>query len=153
MLGCTSRDIVGSIYEFNNYKSKDFQLFSNKMEFTDDSILTFATADWLLSEGDICEYYARYAKQYSCPMGGYGSGFIRWVRRMAEGDYSPYNSCGKGSAMRVGPVGWAFDTKEEILLSFRQNVPIIILRASKAHKQLLFVCLWLDPRSQRTLYA
>lgn len=115
MLGSIIGDIVGSIYEFNNFKSKNFQLFSNKMEFTDDSILTVATSDWLLSGGDICEYYARYAKQFPCPMGGYGSGFLQWVRRTAEGDYSPYNSCGNGAAMRVGPVGWAFDTKEEIL--------------------------------------
>ena len=53
MLGGIIGDIVGSIYEFNNCKSKDFQLFSNKMEFTDDSILTVATADWLLSGGNI----------------------------------------------------------------------------------------------------
>lgn len=115
MLGGIIGDIVGSIYEFNNHKSKDFQLFSNKMEFTDDSVLTVATADWLLSGGNICEYYARYAKQYPCPMGGYGSGFIGWVSKTAEGDYSPYNSCGNGSAMRVGPVGWAFDSTEEIM--------------------------------------
>lgn len=115
MIGGIIGDIVGSIYEFDNYKSKDFKLFSNMSELTDDSILSIATADWLLSGGSVSEYYAEYAKQYPCPMGGYGSGFMSWVRRTAEGDYSPYNSCGNGSAMRVGPVGWAFDTKEDIL--------------------------------------
>jgi len=115
MLGSIIGDIIGSIYEFDNCKSKDFQLFSNRMEFTDDSILTLATADWLLSGGNSCVYYSQYAKQYPCPMGGYGSGFLQWVRRTEAGDYSSYNSCGNGSAMRVGPVGWAFNTKKDVL--------------------------------------
>ena len=115
MIGGIIGDIVGSIYEFDNCKSKDFQLFSNRMEFTDDSILTVATADWLLSGGNSCMYYSKYAKKYPCPMGGYGGGFQQWVWRTAEGDYSSYNSCGNGSAMRVGPVGWAFSEKKDIL--------------------------------------
>lgn len=107
MIGSIIGDIVGSIYEFSNIKTKEFPLFSKYCEFTDGSILTVTTADWLLYGGDAAKYYSRYAATHDCPMGGYGSGFSLWVSRMlTDGDFSPYNSCGNGSAMRVGPVGW-----------------------------------------------
>ena len=107
MLGAIIGDIVGSIYEFSNIKRKDFPLFGKYCDFTDDSILTVATADWLLHGGDVAKYYSNYAADNDCPMGGYGSGFRRWITRtIVEGDFSPYYSCGNGSAMRVGPVGW-----------------------------------------------
>lgn len=116
MIGSIIGDIVGSIYEFNNIKTKSFPLFSDDKEYTDDSILTFATADWLLHGGNIAHYYCKYATDYPCPTGGYGTSFKGWaIRAERMGDYSPYNSCGNGSAMRVGPVGWAFDTKEDVL--------------------------------------
>lgn len=54
-------------------------------------------------------------------MGGYGNGFERWIERADYGDFSPYNSCGNGSAMRVGPVGWAFSSKEEILVAAKYS--------------------------------
>ena len=107
MLGAIIGDIIGSKYEFQNIKTKDFPLFGKYCDFTDDSILTVATADWLLHGGEVATYYSNYAADNDCPMGGYGSGFRRWVTRtIVEGDFSPYNSCGNGSAMRVGPVGW-----------------------------------------------
>ena len=116
MLGAIIGDIVGSKYEFHNIKTKDFPLFGKYCDFTDDSILTIATADWLLHGGNVAEYYSNYAANNDCPMGGYGSGFRRWITRtIVDGDFSPYNSCGNGSAMRVGPVGWAFDTEQEVL--------------------------------------
>ena len=107
MIGSIIGDIVGSKYEFQNIKTKDFPLFSKYCDFTDDSILTVATADWLLHGGEVAKYYSNYAADNDCPMGGYGSGFRRWITRtIVDGDFSPYNSCGNGSAMRVGPVGW-----------------------------------------------
>lgn len=116
MYGSIFGDIVGSIYEFHNIKTKDFDLVKLSMEITDDSILTMATADWLLHGGDVARYYSEYANAYPNPKGGYGAGFAQWAKRSRrDGDFSPYNSCGNGSAMRVGPVGWAFDTKEETL--------------------------------------
>lgn len=118
MIGSIIGDIVGSVYEFTyqNIKTKDFPLFSERGNYTDDSILTVATADWLLHGGNVAEYYSRYGAKYPFPMGGYGGNFQLWIARSSvRGDYSPYNSCGNGSAMRVGPVGWAFDTKEETL--------------------------------------
>lgn len=107
MLGGIIGDIVGSKYEFHNIKTKVFPLFGKYCEYTDDSILAIATADWLLHGGEVAQYYSNYAADNDCPMGGYGSGFRRWVTRtIVEGDFRPYNSCGNGSAMRVGPVGW-----------------------------------------------
>jgi len=124
MIGSIIGDIAGSIYEFtpNNIKTKEFDLFSPEGSFTDDSILTVATADWLLHGGEIAHYYSRYGQEYPYPMGGYGGSFFLWlVRTATKQDYSPYNSCGNGSAMRVGPVGWTFDTKEEVLTKARES--------------------------------
>lgn len=116
MLGSIIGDIVGSIYEFDNIKTKDFPLFEAKMEATDDSILTLSTASWLLNGGNVANYYADFANRYPYPMGGYGTSFKNWAinyKRLGGG--SAYQSCGNGSAMRVGPVGWAFDTEEEVM--------------------------------------
>ncbi len=112
MIGAIIGDIVGSVYEFANIKTKHFPLFEPRMEFTDDSILTVATADWLLRGGMVGDFYRCYAMRYPDPMGCYGSMFEQWVR---SGGRQAYNSCGNGSAMRVGPVGWAFDTEQEVL--------------------------------------
>ena len=122
MIGAIIGDTVGSIYEFDNIKTKDFELFSGDSVPTDDSILTFATADWILHGGESWKYYVKHAHEYECPMGGYGSGFIRYVQKALVGSKAePYNSCGNGSAMRVGPVGWAFETKEETLAKAKES--------------------------------
>lgn len=122
MIGSIIGDIVGSTYEFRNIKTKDFPFFTDGSEYTDDSILTFATADWLLHGGDVARIYSGYASKYSDPMGGYGGSFSVWVvRSQREGVYLPYNSCGNGSAMRVGPVGWAFDNEEDVLRHARMS--------------------------------
>lgn len=121
MIGSIIGDIAGSTYEFANIKTKNFELLASGQEFTDDSVLTFATADWLLHGGEPCDYYYRYAQAYPSPMGGYGTGFASWVYRHRHGDTRPYNSCGNGAAMRVGPVGWAFATEAETLAAARQS--------------------------------
>lgn len=121
MLGSVIGDVVGSIYEFDNIKTKDFEFFQEEMAFTDDSVLTLATADWLLKGGNAAEYYIKYARNYPYPMGDYGGSFKRWVRNSQDGIEPPYNSCGNGSAMRVGPVGWAFKTKEETLSAAKES--------------------------------
>ena len=124
MIGSIIGDIVGSIYEFtpNNIKTKQFEFFNPNGSYTDDSILTFATADWLLHGGEVAHYYSKYGEKHPWPMGGYGGGFKLWlVRSIRHQDYRPYNSCGNGSAMRVGPVGWAFDTIEEILAKAKES--------------------------------
>lgn len=118
MIGSIIGDIVGSIYEFSNIRTKDFEFFGRYVEYTDDSILTLATADAILAGrlAQVADYYVRYAEAYPTPMGGYGNSFQNWVIQKTRTGYAPaYNSCGNGSAMRVGPVGWAFDTKNDIM--------------------------------------
>ncbi len=129
MLGAIIGDTVGSVYEFNNIKTTDFPLFGIRSNYTDDSIMTMAVADWLLTDPqhgmDTLEAsFLNFAKRYPCPMGGYGGGFNRWLfRPEALGDYGsrdckkgtrhPYNSFGNGSAMRCSANGWMFDTLDE----------------------------------------
>ena len=120
MLGSIIGDIVGSVYERRNMKTKDFQLFSPRGHFTDDSVMSIATADWLLHGGECASYYAKWGNCY--PRVGYGRAFREWLWKKKHGEVAlPYNSCGNGSAMRVGPVGWAFQTKEETLEAARQS--------------------------------
>ena len=78
--------MVGSIYEFANAKRMDFPFFSERSTYTDDSIITVAVAEWLLSDnthshGKLKEIMVRYANIYPCPMGGYGRGFSHWLFR------------------------------------------------------------------------
>ena len=119
MKGAIIGDIVGSRFEWENIKTKDFELFvEGASDFTDDSVLTLATAQALMevsmdSEAKTYheafrEAYIHFAKRY--PGHGYGGRFSRWLR---GSDHSPYNSCGNGSAMRVSPVAWAARTLEE----------------------------------------
>lgn len=129
MLGAIIGDTVGSVYEFHNIKTMNFPLFSPESNYTDDSIMTMAVADWLLKDPthgmDALEAsFISFARKYPCPMGGYGGGFNRWLFFPEElGDYEsgdfkpgtrhPYNSWGNGSAMRASANGWMFDTLEE----------------------------------------
>ncbi len=117
MLGAIIGDIVGSVYEFANIKTKDFPLFTQGCSITDDSILSFATADWLIHGGKAGKYYLEYAMKYPDPMGGYGSGFNCWVNNSRHlGNVAPpYNSCGNGSAMRISPVGWFANSEDAVM--------------------------------------
>lgn len=66
MIGSILGDIAGSVYEFHNIKTKEFPFLTPQKGYTDDSILTLATADWLLHGGDCATYYFRYATRYPC---------------------------------------------------------------------------------------
>lgn len=112
MTGAIAGDIIGSVYEFDNIKTTDFPLFTNESDYTDDTIMTVAVADWLLNRGDLAEVMQRYGREYPYPTGGYGGRFSGWLR---EKDPLPYNSWGNGSAMRVSAVGWMFDSLEKTL--------------------------------------
>ena len=79
MLGAIVGDIVGSIYEFNNHRSKDFPLFGEGCDFTDDTILTVAIADCLMQNGNYGEYIKNYARKYPKVKGGYGGRFAQWI--------------------------------------------------------------------------
>lgn len=112
MTGAIAGDIIGSVYEFDNIKTTDFPLFTNESDYTDDTIMTVAVADWLLNGGDLAKVMQRYGRKYPYPTGGYGGRFSGWLR---EKDPLPYNSWGNGSAMRVSAVGWMFDSLEKTL--------------------------------------
>lgn len=104
MIGAIIGDIVGSRFEFNNYRGTDFELFHKDCSFTDDTICTIAVADWLLNNDgrSLAEIMRQWCRRYPAPAGGYGASFRHWV----FSDSGPYNSFGNGSAMRVSPVGW-----------------------------------------------
>jgi ADP-ribosylglycohydrolase len=110
MLGAITGDIVGSIYEWNNIKTKEFDLFSPGCFFTDDSILTVALAEAILHDLDYGQVMRKYYHQY--PDSGYGGSFHNWAQ---SSNAEPYNSWGNGSAMRTSAIGYAFNTLEEVL--------------------------------------
>jgi ADP-ribosylglycohydrolase len=110
MIGAIAGDIIGSFYERHRIKTKDFPLFPAGSRFTDDTVLTVALADAILSgkdyDGLMREYYRNY------PHAGYGGLFRQWAQDPGSG---PYNSFGNGSAMRISPVGFACTTLEDVL--------------------------------------
>lgn len=110
MIGALAGDIIGSVYEWNNIKTKEFPLFSNKCFFTDDTILTVALADSILANTPYVDNLRNFYRLY--PDGGYGGNFSRWAQsRNSE----PYNSWGNGAAMRISPVGYAYNDLEVVL--------------------------------------
>ncbi len=111
MIGAISGDIIGSIYEWKNIKTKQFVLFSPDCCFTDDSVLTVALAESILTGTDYASLMKSYYRRY--PDAGYGGFFHQWAQTR---DARPYNSWGNGAAMRISPVGFAFPTLEEVLL-------------------------------------
>lgn len=119
MLGAIAGDMIGSPYEANNHRSTEFPLFSRQSSFTDDTVLTVAIADAILSGGGYRDSVLAYARRY--PDAGYGGTFRKWMWR---DDPKPYNSWGNGSAMRVSPVGWAFATVDEVLDQAGQSARI-----------------------------
>lgn len=135
MLGAVIGDIAGSVYEFSNTKDYNFEMFPTGSNFTDDTVMTMAVAEWALNN-DICadikaqtklleSIIVDVAKNVPCPMGGYGAGFHTWLfhperlidyrtGRVASGR-CPYNSWGNGSAMRTSSVGWLYDDMDTTL--------------------------------------
>lgn len=107
MLGAIIGDIVGSVYEFSNIKTKEFELFKPDCRFTDDTVMTCAVADAIMNGGSEKDFILS-MKKYGCmyPHAGYGGRFRVWLRSM---DTEPYNSFGNGSAMRVSPCAWVMD--------------------------------------------
>jgi ADP-ribosylglycohydrolase len=110
MLGAIVGDVVGSVYEWNNHRSKEFPLFQKCSVFTDDSVLSVALADAILNGTDYAAVMRRYGRRY--PRAGYGGMFRSWLTDPAMG---PYNSFGNGAAMRISPAGWAYETLDETL--------------------------------------
>lgn len=110
MIGAIAGDIIGSVYEFERIKTKDFPLFGPGCEFTDDTVLTCAVAQAVMTDGDYRRAVLDFGRRY--PDASYGGGFRAWL---AASRPKPYNSWGNGSAMRASPVGFAFDTVDDVL--------------------------------------
>ncbi len=120
MTGAIFGDIVGSVYEFRNTKTKNFELFSKGCHFTDDSVMTLAVAKALLQYDrtqnmnvfkDIL-ITTMHALGRAYPYAGYGGKFFWWLLKQSR---EPYQSFGNGSAMRVSPVAWYANSLEESL--------------------------------------
>lgn len=119
MVGAILGDIIGSVYEFRNYKAKDFPLFSRRSTFTDDTVMTLAVADALMKvtpedHDDVIRAQLVHSMQTigrHYPRCGYGGRFIGW---MFSDRPQPYNSCGNGSGMRVSSVGWFYDDLDTV---------------------------------------
>ena len=111
MLGAIVGDIVGSRFEFDNTDDFNFTLFTDRCSFTDDSICTLAIGDALVKGIGYGESLRQWCSAFPHPMGGYGCSFARWL---VSDNPKPYKSFGNGSAMRVSPVAWWFDTLDEV---------------------------------------
>lgn len=119
MIGAILGDIIGSPYEFdcNNIKTTDFPLFSERSQFTDDTVMTLAVAKGLIesygypekTEREVIRAMQELGRQY--PNAGYGLRFIDWL---AASHPKPYGSFGNGSAMRVSPAAWIYNNLRDV---------------------------------------
>jgi len=111
-IGGITGDIVGSVYEgmHRNPRRKNFTLFNRRTHFTDDTVLMVATMDVLLNSKSYATTYRGYFKRY--PHAGYGKSFKSWA---VSDSNDGYGSWGNGSAMRVSPIAYVFEKKEEVL--------------------------------------
>lgn len=110
MIGVIAGDVIGSVHEHALTKSTAFPLFDPLCRFTDDTVLTVATAYAILTGTPYEVAYRDFGRQH--PDAGYGGSFCEWL--FAD-EPRPYNSWGNGSAMRVAPVGFAFGNVNDVL--------------------------------------
>ena len=122
MLGAILGDIVGSRFEFSSLrknKSEDFELLTKDDHFTDDTVLTIATADAILNNKPFDKTYHEWGNKYiDC---GYGSRFQSWLN---SNNLEPYNSFGNGSAMRVSPIGWLYNDLETVMSKAEESATV-----------------------------
>jgi ADP-ribosylglycohydrolase len=119
VIGAIAGDIVGSRFEARPIKRSDFDFFHPHCRFTDDTVLTVAVADAILRGRGYADSLQTWARKY--PDAGYGGTFCRWIW---QNDPQPYNSWGNGSAMRVSPVGSAFDSWESVMTQAQRSAAI-----------------------------
>ena len=124
MIGAIIGDIVGSRFEWNNHRSKDFDLMPHQCFFTDDSIMSLAVCDALMrcrpDFTGLGEQAVRSMQEIGRPYpnSGYGGSFYRW---MYSDHPKPYNSFGNGAAMRVSGCGYAARFLEEAKALFQES--------------------------------
>lgn len=146
MLGAITGDIIGSWYEFRNYKAKDFEpLFHAEAKFTDDTVCTVAVADALVNELDPVATLQRWGQAYWHNR-GWGQRFSLWL---ADDNPQPYNSWGNGAAMRVGAAG-LLATSLEQALELAYQVTVITHNHAEGIKgaQATAVAIWLARNKQ-----
>ena len=117
MIGAIIGDIVGSVYEWNNIKTKEFPLVQEGCHFTDDTVMTIAVAEALMNGGErdhFIDAMKKYGRMY--PDAGYGGRFGAWLFSDSR---EPYNSWGNGSAMRVSPVGFWVEPSRDLTATAR----------------------------------
>lgn len=119
MIGAIFGDIVGSVHEREGTKTTEFPLFVPRSRFTDDTVMTIATAEALLSGESYDRAYRRWGLRY--PHAGYGGAFKAWLRTP---NAPPYNSWGNGSAMRVSPVAYVHDTVDKVLAEAERSAAV-----------------------------
>ncbi len=119
MIGAIAGDVIGSIFEHYAIKTTQFPLFSSYSRYTDDTVLTVAIADSILRKIDYGISLKKFGQKY--PNAGYGDSFYRWIH---SHNSRPYNSWGNGSAMRVSPVGFAFNSIEEVLNEAKKSAKV-----------------------------
>lgn len=124
IIGAIIGDIVGSRFEFNNYRSTDFEFLNDRCFFTDDSVMTIAVADWVTNKRQTDRHLALYLREWGrkYPNRGYGGMFLRWL--LSKELSSPYNSFGNGSAMRVSPCGFYAQSLDEALFLAKQSAEV-----------------------------
>lgn len=117
MIGAIFGDVVGSIYEWDNIKTKDFELCQPKMFFTDDTVMTLAVAkalmEYVAGNGKLQDLTVKNMQELGrrYPDAGYGARFEGWIY---SGNPQPYNSWGNGAAMRVSACGWIGKNLDEV---------------------------------------
>lgn len=116
MIGAIAGDVFGSVYEGFPIKTTDFPLFDPRCTFTDDTVLTVAIAYAILHDEAYDVALKSFGQRY--PHAGYGASFRQWI---FSPESKPYNSWGNGSAMRVSPVGFDFDSVEAIVTEARRT--------------------------------
>lgn len=145
MLGAIGGDIIGSPYEFHNIKTKDFSLFCKKSRFTDDTILTCATAEWLLKGGNPADIYRKWGRAYANrtyengAVSAFGKGFLNWLETGKA-----YQAKTNGCVMRISPVGLMISDlktalqKAEYLTNITHNHPES-LTATRAYIETMYL--------------
>ncbi len=119
MIGAIVGDMVGSVYERRPIKRIDFPLFQPACRFTDDTVMTVAVAQALVRDQPYVQALQELGRRH--PHAGYGASFSQWLK---QDQPQPYHSWGNGAAMRVSPVGWAFDSPEQVLRQARLTAEI-----------------------------
>ncbi len=133
MIGAIIGDIAGSRFEWENHRSKDFNLFDDYCHPTDDSIMSLAVAKAILESEKEKDDLSANAISCMQELGriydnaGYGGRFIKWIW---SDNPEPYNSFGNGAAMRVGPCGFAATSIEEA-----KELSAAVTRISHNHPQ------------------